>query len=149
MRRIILLPARPDESFSYDKNLSFFYVSMADLPKAIHAQIGGKVKGNSGHDSRSVRVERRLLPRRLVTANPAMREKTEASACPPTCPSKLERSWKPGEGWKRRLVQPGVWGLFGTCRAGGRRSNRAAFISLRRDKPARQARDECGIGVME
>jgi hypothetical protein len=98
---------------------------------------------------RILRMERRSLPRRLVTANPAMREKTEASACPPTCPSKLERSWKPGEGWKRRLVQPGVWGLFGMCRAGGRRSNRAAFISLRRDKPARQARDECGIGVME
>jgi hypothetical protein len=43
-------------------------------------------------------AERRSLPRRLVSTNPAMREKAEASACPP----------KPGEGWKRRLVRPGA-----------------------------------------
>jgi hypothetical protein len=45
------------------------------------------------------RTERRFLPRRLVAPNPAMREKAEASACPP----------KPGEGWKRKLVRPGVF----------------------------------------
>jgi hypothetical protein len=44
-------------------------------------------------------MKHRPLPRRLVSTNPALREKAEASACPP----------KPGEGWKRRLVRPGVF----------------------------------------